>query len=115
MKKSELKQIVKEEYNKMNLNEELPGHHYTKNGKWYVDSDFINLSKGALPNSDLKHAGFGEFYLKTADGDIQFDRSVGVQFKDQIGRSHEIYDDKNGKLVDKLIKKNGRVKAVKIS
>ncbi len=37
--------------------------------KIYVDSNFINMCQNVLPNSKLKHYGFGEFYLETADDD----------------------------------------------
>lgn len=96
---------TQDEVSESYINEGMKGHHHNKDGNWYVDSDFINLTNGVLPKSELKHMGFGEFYLKTPDGDIQFNRMSGIKFKDQVGRSHQMYDDVDGKLVDALIKK----------
>ena len=77
--------------------------HYSVDGKiTYVDSNFINKSSGVLPNSELKHMGFGEFYIETPDGDIQFARK-NDKIDGFVGRVHKIYDDANGKLVKKLI------------
>jgi hypothetical protein len=98
MKKSELRQMIREEILK-----ESGGHHYKYGKKWYGDTGFVQFSQGALPNSELKHMGFGEFYLETPDGNVQFARG-GKEFTGQVGRSHEIYDDANGKIVAKLIK-----------
>lgn len=101
MKKSEVRKIIREEIKKLN---EDNGHH-TKIGKnWYVDSSFVNLCQKIIPGSTLKHMGFGEFYLETPEGDVQFDKGRGKDFKGKVGRSHQIYDNKNGKIVDKLIK-----------
>jgi len=98
MKKSELRQMIREEILK-----ESGGHHYKYGKKWYGDTGFVQFSQGVLPNSELKHMGFGEFYLETPDGKVQFARG-GKEFTGQVGRSHEIYDDANGKIVAKLIK-----------
>lgn len=69
----------------------------------YVDSNFINFCQNILPNTTLKHMGFGEFYLKTPNGDIQFAR-VSERFPNFVGRAHRMYDDKGGKLVAELLK-----------
>ena len=57
-----------ESVNEASYNEDL-GHYYLKSGKVYVDSNFINKSSGMLPNSELKHMGFGEFYIDSPNGD----------------------------------------------
>ena len=47
-----------------------------KKGKGlFVDSDFVNFSKGKLPNSELKHAGYGDFFLDTPQGKVYFIRT----------------------------------------
>jgi hypothetical protein len=98
---TKLREIIKEEIQKLN---EGGGHHFKYGKKWYVDSSFVNFCQRILPNSELKHMGFGEFELETPNGTVQFDRTNGKKFTGQVGRSHEMYDDVNGKLVAKLIK-----------
>ena len=113
MKRSELKEMIKEIIIKQ-LNEG-DAHHMIDGKDVYADSAFLNSVSGVLPNSELKHMGFGEFYLKTPDGDIQFARG-GKEFKGQSGRSHTVYDSKGGKLVKQLIvamEKKNRSKRVK--
>lgn len=100
---NKLKTILETMVNKQ-LNENMVGHINKKGTDTYVDSNFINLCKGVLPNSELKHMGFGEFYLQTPEGDIQFART-SEQMNGFVGRSHKIYDDVDGKLVSKLIDK----------
>ena len=76
-----------------------------KKGKTlYVDSDFVNLSKGKLPNSELKHAGMGNFFLQTPGGNVSFSRVSG-KFDGMSGRGHQM--DGDSKLVAQLIKKMG--------
>jgi hypothetical protein len=97
------------------LHEGGDAHHHIDGKDVYADSSFLNSVRGVLPNSELKHMGFGEFYLVTPEGDIQFARG-GKEFKGQVGRSHHVYDDAGGKLVKKLVtamekkKKSKRVK-----
>lgn len=78
------------------------GHHF-ENGRWYVDTEFMNKCQGLIPGSEMKHLGFGEFYLETPDGQVDFDRGRGKRFEGQSGRSHWAYDNKHGKLVEKLV------------
>jgi hypothetical protein len=78
--------------------------HAQKGSKWYVDTAFINAVQNVYPNSRLEHLGFGEFYLSTPDGNLEFDRMRGQDFEGQSGRSHLIYDNAGGKVVKKAIK-----------
>lgn len=67
---------------------------FHKNGdKLYVDTDFINAIQYRVTGAELCHMGFGEFYLKTPKGKVQFDRMRGVDFAGQSGRSHLVYGD----------------------
>lgn len=79
-----------------------------KKGKGlFVDSDFVNFSKGKLPNSELKHAGMGDFFLDTPLGKVYFIRTSD-KFDGMNGRAHRITDnEQNGKLIAQLIKKMG--------
>jgi len=79
---------------------------WKKNGKLFVDSDFVNFSKGKLPGNGLKHAGYGDFYLDLVGGVITFMRHHD-KFDGMSGRSHTMSDDKGGKLMAQLIKKMG--------
>gem|GEM_PF-3120944 len=110
MKKSEVRQMIKEMINEdKNL-----GHYSEDHGVTYVDSNFINKSSGMLSNSKLKHMGFGEFYIDTPNGEIQFARQ-NKKIDGFVGRAHKIYDDKKGKLVKQLIAimlKNKRIEQV---
>jgi len=78
------------------------GAHHQEGNDWYVDTEFINNSQRVYPGSTLRHMGMGEFVLETPDGDIEFDRMRGKDFKGQSGRSHKLYGDK--KAVAKLLK-----------
>jgi hypothetical protein len=80
----------------------VAGHHKEGN-KWYVDTSFINTIQRVYPNSSLEHMGFGEFYLETPDGNLEFDRMRGKDFDGQSGRSHLLYDNAGGKVVKKAI------------
>jgi len=75
-------------------------------GVLLVDSDFVNSCKGKLPNSELKHAGGGNFFLQTPDGVISFDRTNGP-LDGMGGRAHQVSDNQGGKLLAQLIKKMG--------
>lgn len=75
-------------------------------GVLLVDSDFVNSCKGKLPNSELKHAGMGDFFLQTPDGMISFDRTNG-KLDGMSGRAHQVSDNQGGKLLALLIKKMG--------
>lgn len=80
------------------------GHHFFDGKDYHADTAFLNAIKAVnWPGGSLEHMGFGEFYFKTQDGDIQFDRTRGKDFPGKSGRSHKVYDDKGGKLVKKLI------------
>ncbi len=61
--------------------------------KVYVDTAFLNAVQHKVPGSELVHMGYGEFYLKTPKGKVQFDRMRGVDFEGQSGRSHLVYGD----------------------
>jgi hypothetical protein len=69
-------------------------------GNVFVDSNFINQSKGNLPNSELKHYGFGEFYLETPDGNIEFIRT-DEEKEGFVGRTHKMKG--SDELVLKLV------------
>ena len=62
-------------------------------GKTYVDSAFIGAVQYAVEGAELHHMGFGEFYLTTPVGKVEFDRMRGVPFAGQSGRSHLVYGD----------------------
>jgi len=82
------------------------GHYERIGNQTIVDSNFVNYSKGILPNSKLVHLGMGDFALKTPNGDITFARSGKIDGagQDFVGRPHRVTDKSNGKLVDELIK-----------
>ena len=85
------------------LHEEQQAHHFHDGKSWYVDTGFISASEKALPGFSLSHMGFGEFSLKGPEGEIEFDRMRGKDFPGQVGRSHKLYDNKDGALIKKLI------------
>ena len=102
---------VKESKESMNLTDILKegkdvGHYERVGNQTIVDSNFVNYSKGVLPNSELVHLGMGDFAIKSQSGTIKFNRSgkmdgIGQDF---VGRPHRMTDDKNGKLVDLFLK-----------
>ena len=102
---------VKESKESMNLTDILKegkdvGHYERVGNQTIVDSNFVNYSKGVLPNSELVHLGMGDFAIKSQSGTIKFQRSgkmdgIGQDF---VGRPHRMTDDKNGKLVDLFLK-----------
>lgn len=65
--------------------------HTTINGKYYVDTAFLN-SLGGIPGVSLEHMGWGEFYAKTPHGRVEFDSMRGVAIPNQSGRSYRVYD-----------------------
>jgi len=67
--------------------------HKNENEKTYVDTAFINAIQYKVPGATLQHMGFGEFYLATPKGRVDFDRIRGVDFEGQSGRSHLVYGD----------------------
>ena len=82
------------------------GHYERVGNQTIVDSNFVNYSKGVLPNSELVHLGMGDFAIKSPNGTIKFERSgkmdgIGQDF---VGRPHRMTDDANGKLVDMFLK-----------
>jgi len=82
------------------------GHHHKSGKDYYADTACMNSIRGVMPGFEMKHLGFGEFYLDGgSQGRIEFDRLRGKNFDGQSGRSHKLYDDKGGKLVKKLIKR----------
>jgi len=99
--KSGLRTIIKEELANLN-EEEYMGHYKIKGKDIFVDSNFVNKSKGAL-GGRLKHMGFGEFYLSTSKGDIQFIRT-SEKISGFVGRAHRLSDNEDGKLAGKLVK-----------
>ena len=65
--------------------------HYSINqdNQIYVDSNFINMCQGVLPKSELKHYGFGDFYLETPEGNVDFYRT-DFRIKGFVGRTHRV-------------------------
>jgi hypothetical protein len=74
----------------------------------FVDSNFVNQSQNNLPNTELKHYGFGDFYLQTPDGNIDFIRT-SEEKQGFVGRTHKMKgsDELVLKLVDAM-KEKGR-------
>ena len=101
--KEGFEELAKEVIREIRENPPHSTHYFQSGEKWYVDSTFINKCQGVIPGSELKHMGMGEFYLETPNGTIQFDRMGGKDFPGQVGRSHEMYDDVGGELVNQLI------------
>jgi len=92
------------------------GKHYYDGKSYHADTAFLNSIGDAMPGMKLKHMGFGEFSLEGNGKSIEFDRMRGKKFKGQSGRSHQVYDNKEGKLVKELIKnmeKKGRSELVR--
>jgi hypothetical protein len=82
----------------------------TSGGKFevFVDSNFVNQAQGNLPNTELKHYGFGDFYLQTPDGNIDFIRT-SEEKQGFVGRTHKMRG--SDELVLKLVnamKEKGR-------
>jgi hypothetical protein len=105
--KKEIDKLKKQIKKNESVNEGRDVGHYERIGnQTIVDSNFVNYSKGILPNSKLVHLGMGDFALKTPNGDITFARSGKIDGagQDFVGRPHRVTDKSNGKLVDELIK-----------
>ena len=66
----------------------------------FVDSNFVNQSQGNLPNTELKHYGYGDFYLQTPDGNIDFIRT-SEEKEGFVGRTHKMKG--SDELVLKLV------------
>jgi hypothetical protein len=81
--------------------DETKAHFKIENGEVFVDSNFVNQCQNNLPNSELKHYGFGEFYLDTPDGQIDFARKED-KTEGFVGRTHKLRGD--NELILKLIK-----------
>ena len=81
------------------------GHHQGTDGKWYVDTAFINKCQ-RVPGVSVEHMGFGEFYAETPKGRVDFDRMRGKKFEGQSGRSHQMYGEGADWLV-KQVEKGG--------
>lgn len=72
-------------------------------GEVYADTQFLNQGKNLLPGFTVEHMGFGEFaFVGPGDARIEVDRMRGKPFPGQSGRSHKLYDNRNGKLVQQL-------------
>lgn len=94
------------------------GHHFFDGKSYFVDTAFMNAMHNLMPGQEMKHMGFGEFEWVGPEGKVDFDRMRGKDFPGQSGRSHKLYDDKDGKLVKKLIaamEKKGKSELVKES
>ena len=101
----------------INENSKNKGHWERVGNQTLVDSNFINLSKGVLPNSELVHLGGGDFALKTSEGEIVFSRTpkpVGIA-DDFVGRVHRMTDNKGGKLLNNLVQLMGKSKKAVLS
>ena len=83
---------------------EYVGHHIEIDGSYHVDSNFLNSVRQIRDTfpGELKHLGFGEFYLETPEGKIDFDRTRGQDFEGMVGRSHKLYSSPP-ELADQLI------------
>jgi hypothetical protein len=106
--KENAKEFTKESMNLTDILKEGKdvGHYERVGNQTIVDSNFVNYSKGVLPNSELVHLGMGDFAIKSQSGMIKFQRSgkmdgIGQDF---VGRPHRMTDDKNGKLVELFLK-----------
>ena len=83
-------------------------------GNVFVDSNFVNQSQGNLPNTELKHYGFGDFYLQTPDGNIDFIRT-SEEKEGFVGRTHKMKG--SDELVLKLVnamKEKGRFESTQM-
>jgi hypothetical protein len=80
-------------------------HHHWDGGHCYVDTPFVSNLSAVFPGSRLEHMGFGEFYLTTKEGRIDFDRMRGKDFPGQSGRSHRLEDEVGGRIVEEAVKR----------
>jgi hypothetical protein len=68
--------------------------HRNAEGKLYVDTAFMNAVQAKLPKGcEIHHMGWGEGYLATPVGRVEFDRMRGVAFEGCSGRPHLVYGD----------------------
>jgi len=79
----------KEEFAKGGMTENKAHYSINQDGQIFVDSNFINMCQSVLPNSKLKHYGFGEFYLETPNGNVNFIRT-DFKIKGFVGRTHRL-------------------------
>jgi hypothetical protein len=111
------KKAVMSKNESISENSQNKGHWERVGNQTLVDSKFINLAKGVLPNSELVHLGGGDFALKTSDGEIVFSRTskpVGIA-DDFVGRVHRMTDNKGGKLLNNLVQLMGKSKKAVLS
>lgn len=101
-----VRKLVREEIKKLKRSQlnENANYHYDGDDL-YVDSGFLNsAARNALPGFELKHMGFGEFYLAGPGGvEVQFDRTRGKDFPGKSGRSHLVYDNRGGKIISQMM------------
>ena len=81
------------------VNESMTPKYKEENGTYYVDSDFVNMSK---KYGKLKHIFMGEFELETDYGTIKFNKS-SKDIKGFTGKTHKV--DGDDKVIKKLISK----------
>jgi len=99
-------------YAKGGMVDENKAHYYQSEGTIWVDSNFVNFSKGNIPNSELKHYGYGDFYLDTPKGKISFYR-VDKNIDGFVGRSHKLKasDELGSELLDAMGDKVQEIRA----
>jgi hypothetical protein len=115
--KKHIEDYAKTKNESVNENSKNKGHWERVGNQTLVDSNFINLSKGVLPNSELVHLGGGDFALKTSEGEIVFSRTpkpTGIA-DDFVGRVHRMTDNKGGKLLNNLVQLMGKSKKAVLS
>jgi len=88
-------EAISDEEEKVIKEAEFVGHHAEVGGETYVDSNFLNSVRKIRDTfpSELKSMGFGEFYLETPKGRVDFNRSRGEDFPGAVGRSHQLSSD----------------------
>ena len=99
-------------YAKGGMVDENKAHYYQSEGTIWVDSNFVNFSKGNIPNSELKHYGYGDFYLDTPKGKISF-IVVYKNIDGFVGRSHKLKasDELGSELFDAMGDKVQEIRA----
>jgi len=97
-------EAISDEEEKVIKEAEFVGHHAEVGGETYVDSNFLNSVRKIRDTfpSELKSMGFGEFYLETPKGRVDFNRSRGEDFPGAVGRSHQLSSEPP-ELADELI------------
>jgi len=78
---------------------EVLGRYALRDGKAYADSGALRTA-AKMPGASLKHIGFGEFYVQTPQGRIDFHRrdSMAEDFPEFSGRVHYVTGDPVGAL-----------------